>query len=1006
MAEQAQRSQQSGKLNAGSEWHRWEPHVHTPGTLFNNQFRGEDAWDEYFGSIEKSDPPIRALAVTDYYLTDKYVHVWKAKHDEGRLADVDLIFPNVELRLDTGTSRGKSVNVHLLVSPEDPNHVDELNRFLSRLHFSAHGDKFACTPGDLTLLGHKDDATITDERAALRHGANQFKVSFRQLRDEWNASEWAKANILVAVAGSQTDGTSGVRDAQDRVLRQEMEAFASVIFASSLAQREFWLGLRDTTPADLRARYGGLKPCLHGSDAHDQGTVGAPDGDRFSWVKGGLEFDALRQACIDPEGRAFVGPQPPQHGTPSQLIDRIEIKGADWAMTPVIAFNSGLVSVIGARGSGKTALADMIAMGCDAIHEPDYDEDRRPSSSFLTRASDLLSGASVTVHWRAGEPTTRALDGSTTPAVRYERARYLSQQFVEDLCSSSGMTDELLREIERVIFEAHPLVDRDGALDFSDLLELRAARFRQARQREEEALVHLSDRIGAEIEKDKQIGDYSAQKLQKEQHIAGYTADRAKLVADGSEERLNRLTELTAAAETVRGFLRFYSNQEQALLALKDEVSDLRQNQAPELLRRSQERHAASKMKPDQWAPFRIDYTGDVDAQIATLLEASRKSAASWRGVRPPPPATPETPLVGDAVELDTQSLAILEAEIERIQKLVSADVVTQKQFAALSTKIVEESNALEVLKEKLTDAEGAKERAKELLLEREASYRRVFEAISSEQDVLVNLYEPLMTRLEEASGTLRKLTFTVTRTADVARWAQFAETNLVDLRLKGDFKGTGSLGAIAEDMLKPAWEQGDPQAVTDAMRAFRDKHQEGLLEHANVSKAGNQGDYRAWTKRFAQWLFSTDHIQLQYGIDYDGVDIRKLSPGTRGIVLLLLYLALDDADDKPLIIDQPEENLDPKSVFEELVGLFTSAKARRQVIMVTHNANLVINTDADQIIVAEAGHHLRGQLPAITYTSGGLENVAIRKSVCDILEGGEDAFKERARRLRVRLER
>jgi predicted ATPase len=70
--------------------------------------------------------------------------------------------------------------------------------------------------------------------------------------------------------------------------------------------------------------------------------------------------------------------------------------------------------------------------------------------------------------------------------------------------------------------------------------------------------------------------------------------------------------------------------------------------------------------------------------------------------------------------------------------------------------------------------------------------------------------------------------------------------------------------------------------------------------------------------------------------------------------VLLLLYLALDDSDDRPLIIDQPEENLDPKSVFDELVALFIAAKAKRQVIMVTHNANLVINTDADQIIVAE----------------------------------------------------
>nr|WP_286159319.1 AAA family ATPase [Janthinobacterium sp. HH01] len=121
---------------------------------------------------------------------------------------------------------------------------------------------------------------------------------------------------------------------------------------------------------------------------------------------------------------------------------------------------------------------------------------------------------------------------------------------------------------------------------------------------------------------------------------------------------------------------------------------------------------------------------------------------------------------------------------------------------------------------------------------------------------------------------------------------------------------------------------------------------------------------------------------------------------------MLLLYLALDEYDDRPLIIDQPEENLDPKSVYDELVPLFIAAKSKRQVIMVTHNANLVINTDADQVIVADSGPHLTGGLPPITYKAGGLEDIEIRNLVCDILEGGENAFKERARRLRVRLDR
>jgi ATPase subunit of ABC transporter with duplicated ATPase domains len=209
----------------------------------------------------------------------------------------------------------------------------------------------------------------------------------------------------------------------------------------------------------------------------------------------------------------------------------------------------------------------------------------------------------------------------------------------------------------------------------------------------------------------------------------------------------------------------------------------------------------------------------------------------------------------------------------------------------------------------------------------------------------------------------------------------------------------------LASSELKPDWGTGSAAAVQGAMSRFITNYWKDLLVHAPYVPTQKQ-EFRAWSRQFAQWLFSTDHISIRYEIAYDGVDIRKLSPGTRGIVLLLLYLALDDADDRPLIIDQPEENLDPKSVFDELVALFTAAKTKRQVIMVTHNANLVINTDADQIIIAEAGPQPAHGLPSITYVADGLEDADIRKAVCDILDGGEEAFRERARRLRVRLER
>lgn len=991
-------------LSRGSEWCRWEPHIHAPGTAMNNQFSGPTAWGDYLTALEQASPMIEAIAVTDYYVTDTYEEVIRHKA-AGRLPSVKLIFPNVELRLDAATAKGGFVNLHLLGSPEDSNHMVELQRLLSRLQFNVMQDRFDCTKEDLIRLGKKADPSIADDRAALSYGASQFKVNFQQLREVFSESGWAKKNILIAVAGGATDGTSGVREAADQTLRREIESFAHVIFASSVAQREFWLGQRDMGPAQIRATYGGLKPCLHGSDAHKIEDVATPFGDRFSWIKGELEFDALRQACIDPNGRCHVGAEPPTLATPSQVISSIEILNAPWMITPVIPFNPGLVAIIGARGSGKTALADMIAAACDSLSDDSWNADEWANPSFLVRARPLLGNGKVKLSWAAGEPSTRNLDGSDANGqYGYERVRYLSQQFVEELCSSSGLTDGLLREIERVIFEAHSDDARDGTLDFTELLERRASRHRLARDREAEAVAKISDRISTELEKEKLIAPYEGQVTQKKRLVAAYTADRAKLVSAGSEKRAQRHTDLAGAANQIRLNLRGFSGQRQTFLAMQDEVKNLRFNQAPEALRQAQARHPQSGMSAEQWAAFLLDYKGAVDVDLTGYLKWVDGKIAELKGTVPTL-GDPSMPYFADDTDLATLPQAMLDAEMARLEKLVSADKEIQRRYTALSSNIATETAALQTLTDKLKDAQSARERAHELQTEREDAYGRAFDALVAEQSVLEELYAPLMARLAAASGTLKKLSFSVARVANVEQWASEAEDGLIDLRKTGAFRGKGTLLQRANDVLKAGWETGDSAAIRAAMAEFRRLYQQELLDHSPVART-DQVEFRAWLKRFAQWLYSTDHISIRYGIDYDGVDIRKLSPGTRGIVLLLLYLALDDRDNRPLVIDQPEENLDPKSVFEELVPLFIKAKAHRQVIMVTHNANLVINTDADQIIIAESGPHPHGALPPITYRSGGLESAEIRKAVCDILEGGEGAFQERARRLRVRLER
>ena len=98
----------------GSSWQRWDPHLHTPGTLRNNQF-GSD-WDGYIRRIEAAQPPPVALGITDYFTLRGYKEVLK-RRQAGALHAVKLVFPNVELRLTIETKDRQGINLHLLSLP-------------------------------------------------------------------------------------------------------------------------------------------------------------------------------------------------------------------------------------------------------------------------------------------------------------------------------------------------------------------------------------------------------------------------------------------------------------------------------------------------------------------------------------------------------------------------------------------------------------------------------------------------------------------------------------------------------------------------------------------------------------------------------------------------------------------------------------------------------------------------------------------------------------------------
>lgn len=978
----------------GSRWRRWDPHCHFPGTLRNDQF-GETTVAEALDALAARDPKIAAVGVTDYFTTASYRRVLEAWRG-GAGAGIEFLFPNVELRLAIPTTRGSAVNVHLL---SDPLEVDELDAFVSLLEYSYADRVFRCTRDDLMRLGRAwKDPTPLDDDAALRAGVLQFKVNLSDLKKRFTESVWARKNCLVAVAVGQGDGTSGVRsdDGAFETLRREMERFAHVILNSSAQQIAFWLGRGPADVVELRQVYGGLKPCIHGSDAHRFESLGVPAGERFTWLNGDASFDTLRLACLAPESRCHIDRIPPASGEEPGRIRSLTVLPSDWFRPGTVQINPGLVAIIGARGSGKTALADLIAAAAGS-REPFNNE-----PSFVRRVGPLLNGVVATVEWT--QQTRTACDFAAEPDAEpliARGVRYLSQQFVDRLCSARGVSDELVTEVERVIFDAWPVENRQGATSFGELLEIRLADARVRKRGESESVRRLGDAIIDERVLRRGLKQKLGELEELTKLLATLEGLLKELLGETAKGDADRLATITAVLEKRRQELQIAERRHTQLVALQTAVRGLDGGTFPQILSDLRSNHAAAALTDDQWDSFHPEFHGDVDGIIGEALEQATRDRRALAGASDV--ASTPSPLddLGDE-QLATRSVAGLTAERARLERLVGLDAVRTKKLAQINTQSSSTRSRIVKLQADVEKAAGAETRMKELVENRLSHYAAYFDALLEEEQQLGELYAPLSNVLAGAPA-MEKLRFSVKRRVDIDQWARHGEA-LIDSRKGTAARGVGAIARLAEEELAEAWSSGDGATAAAAIKQFSDRHSQEFRDQSLVDRA-NREAYRAWESDLAAWLYAADHVFLKYSIEFGGLNIELLSPGSRGMVLLLLYLAVDQAETDPLIIDQPEENLDPESVYSELVRLFRAASERRQIIMVTHNANLVINADVDQVIYARCERVEMGRLPELQYVSGGLEDPDIRATVCEVLEGGAEAFRERARRLRLELD-
>ena len=946
-------------LKKGSEWRRWDLHIHTPETALNNQFR--DDWEEYLATIE-SQQDVKVLGVTDYLTITNYSKLKQFK-DQGRIPNIDLLIPNIEFRLSPPSERGTAVNIHFLISPDDPKHENEIKNALGNLNLEFNENLYSCAPERLIALGKDFNNDIKDNNVALSEGVNQFKIGFSVLKDWFNREKWLNKNSIVGIAAG-ADGVSSFDFSGGwGVHRAEMSKFSQIIFSGNPNERNFWL---DEEDAGTVQRLGGIKPCVHGSDAHSIEKMFNPDQDRYCWIKADTTFEGLRQILYEPEDRAYIGPTPPLYHDTARIIKSVQLSNSNgWFENITIPLNTGLVSIIGQKGSGKSALAELIAYTAGSWRS-------RNSSSFLDRANLHLTGMNIQLEW--GEEDETDSISLFNDHNNSNRVRYLSQKFVEDLCANVGQGGELVKEIEKVIFS---YIDSSEKLNASDFDELRSARTVGIKNERQQIQTNINRLIHEECE----LRDNARKLQEKKERIISLKNEHdglKKQIPDAHSDEESKIEQQLFTKRTkISEVQRDIGNGKQTL----QELSDIRDKintfslQMNHFHKELQSQLMKVGITKEKWILFEPEFSNDPDVPLRHREDEIKKQIADLQGSGP-------NPSVGSYLQLD--------AEIKDLEKKQTVDKARQDKVKQIQTRLTQINTEIEQINAEISRIEGPEEhRKKAVRQERYAAYMSYFINLGREHKTLEKLYAPVTESLNEDSALEHEkhLEFSIQWTADVDKWIDRG-VDLFDQRKSIPYENKEGILQAAKEKLVPAWVSGEPENIRAGLEKF-------LEEFKSPTKyLRSDISYR----ELLQWIFEVDHITLSYDIKYKGTELDKLSPGTKGIVLLILYLGIDKGDTRPLIIDQPDENLDNESIFQILVGYFRNSKKRRQIILITHNPNLVVNTDSEQVIVAKVEKGEEG-FPHITYTSGALEDAFIKEQVCNILEGGKDAFLKREKR-------
>jgi hypothetical protein len=1021
---------------AGSTWKKWDLHVHTPCSIVQN-YGGNTgaAWEAFLSDLEKLPPAFKAIGINDYIFIEGYERVLKEKRENGRLTNIDLILPVVEFRLDKFAGVVKKdehgnysqadwnrINLHVIFDELDPEVIRQ--QFLNALapcynlipdstHLNGKWQA-VITPASLTQLGQMIvDAAPADKKAAygspLQEGFNNLCVSLESIVQALNKHPLTDRYLL---AVGKTEWENMKWDDQSIAEKRNVVNGVQLVFTAAPNPESYEAARKRLADSNVKST---LLDC---SDAHGLSTSDSKDriGNCFTWIKADATFEGLRQTVTEFDQRVFIGDAPPKRqlvaANRTKYVSAIAINKKAGSPLPDkwfdvdLPLNHDLVAIIGNKGSGKSALADVAALAGSTRNYEKFSfltEDR-----FRDPKSKLAAHFVGTLRWHDGTDSTRDLHQNPAPS-DVERIKYLPQSYLEVLCNElgGGGSSTFDSELRKIIYTHVPEEDKLDFLSLDDLLNFKVAEIEREREQVAQQLSKLNDEIAAlemrlapdfrlsletqldgkrkelqalENAKPPAVEDPAASGAAKAEAAVATTRLQeleGQLAAIRAEEQLAREKKASATkrAALVNRVLQALKNHEKAH---EQFVGELKQTLV----------EIDSSLSTDDVVSFTVN-TSKLDG-IAADMKAEIEGQDRILNSQDATGITKRR----EAAESEVKAIKSKLGEKQRLYVVYREQISQWERAKAELTGAKEKVHSILWFEAEIQELAQLPEKRNQLREARIAVVRRLHEQIGKTVAEYKWLYQPVQAFVQSATNMEMPLplAFNV-RIAEEGFQDEFLSK--INRQTRGSFSGIDESNQLIHNILRET-DFGEPDAVVQFVSRIED------MLHVDRREGGTGSDMQPSdqlrkgneVKDVYDFLFALSYLRPRYSLTYGGQEIGRLSPGERGLLLLVFYL-LVDKDDIPLVIDQPEENLDNQTIYKILVTCIKAAKQRRQVIMVTHNPNLAVVCDAEQIICAscDKANNVFG------YISGAIESAEIKARVVEILEGTEPAFVNRKRK-------